>query len=88
MAPEDWRLLARVLRAGEKRTWGIHEAATHHLGTVLRVMAEEADAVAGEAGQQQEGGVMTEMTEAREGERCSTCHGLLVNGSCPMGHSQ
>ncbi len=49
MMPGDWRLLARVLRAGEKRTWGVHEPGTYHLGVVLRVMAEEAEAIAVEA---------------------------------------
>jgi hypothetical protein len=35
--------LAMILRAGERRTWGIHDATTTHLGSVLRAMAAECD---------------------------------------------
>lgn len=50
----DWAALARVLRAGERRTRGVQDASTYHLGTVLRVMAEECDKLAREDSQGKE----------------------------------
>lgn len=44
----DWAGVARVLRAGERRTWGVADATTYHLGIVLRVMAGECDKLAQE----------------------------------------
>jgi hypothetical protein len=46
MGPQDWRLLARVLRLGGRRTWGINEPGTRHLGSILEAMAGEAEAIA------------------------------------------
>lgn len=44
----DWAGLARVLRAGARRTWGIQEPGTYHLGNVLEAMAGECDKLAEE----------------------------------------
>lgn len=40
--------LARVLRAGERRTRGVQDASTCHLGAVLRVMAQECEVILAE----------------------------------------
>lgn len=40
--------LRRVLSAGERNTWGVHDATTNHIGTILRGMVKECDDIIAE----------------------------------------
>lgn len=46
MNERDWRDLAKVLTSGEMKTWGVQDASTHHLGIVLRAMAQRCTEIA------------------------------------------
>lgn len=48
MNERDWRDLAKVLTEGERRTWSVQDATTHHLGSVLRAMAQRCTEIADE----------------------------------------